>query len=194
MTKRRPSSDRNRPWHRGSVFGPGRRQPLDRNGKARWRYLAHCHIRASRIGPKGAWALELLPDYLARDGRCDPSHARLAADAGISVSAVADALADAKALGLLDWERRLVRNGWRAEQTSNAYVLLLPGEGEGGPPPPRLPVPKPLKLESAYTVAVTVAALTVSDPAARAARVAAKIAEEKRLRRQLCNSGGSPRP
>jgi hypothetical protein len=26
--------------------------------------------------------------------------------------------------GLLRWERRLVRNGWRCEQTSNAYELV----------------------------------------------------------------------
>jgi hypothetical protein len=28
-----------------------------------------------------------------------------------------------KALGLLLWQRRLVRAGWRVEQTSNAYML-----------------------------------------------------------------------
>jgi hypothetical protein len=31
-------------------------------------------------------------------------------------------------LGLLRWQRRLVRNGWRAEQTSNAYELLTAAE------------------------------------------------------------------
>jgi hypothetical protein len=122
--------------------------------------------------------LEVLPDYLARDGRCDPSHARLAADAGVGESTVERALADAKALGLLDWDRRLVRTGWRAEQTSNAYVLLLPGAGEGAPPAPF----KSLKLESGYTVAVTVAALPVMDPAAQQARITAKLAEERRVR------------
>ena len=187
MTKRRPSSASTRPWHRGSQFGPGRRRPMDRNDKSRWRYLVHRHVRAGRIGPKGAWALEILPDYLARDGRCDPSHACLAADAGIGESTVEQALADARALGLLDWDRRIVRNGWRTEQTTNAYVLLVPAE-EGGPPPAPPPF-KSLKLESYFTVPVTVAALPVMDPVAQAARFAAKIAEEKALR--LARSGAN---
>jgi hypothetical protein len=182
MTKRRPSSDSRRPWHRGSAFGPGRRQPLDRNDRSRWRYLVHAHTRAGRIGPKGAWALEVLPDYLARDGRLDPSHARLAADVGVGESTVERALADAKALGLLDWDRRLVRTGWRAEQTSNAYVLIVPGSraGEGAPPPP--PLSKSLNLESGFTVAVTVAGPSVVDAVAQQARIAAKFAEERALR------------
>ena len=29
-----------------------------------------------------------------------------------------------RGLGLLRWQRRLVRTGWRAEQTSNAYELV----------------------------------------------------------------------
>jgi hypothetical protein len=95
------------------------------------------------------------------------------------VSAVEQALKDARALGLLDWDRRLVRNGWRAEQTSNAYVLMVPVEGG---PPPATPAPfKSIKLESSFTVVATVAALPVLDPAAVAARIAAKIAEEKRV-------------
>ena len=93
------------------------------------------------------------------------------------------ALDDARDLGLLDWDRRLVRTGWRVEQTSNAYVLLLPGAGEGRPPAePPGPSFKSLKLESCCTVAVTVAGLPVMDPAAQQARILAKIAEERRLR------------
>jgi hypothetical protein len=30
-----------------------------------------------------------------------------------------------RGLGLLRWDQRLVRAGWRAEQTSNAYELVL---------------------------------------------------------------------
>ena len=184
MTTRRPSSDRIRPWHRGSVFGDGRRRPMNRDEKGIWRRLVHRHVRAGGIGPKGAWALELLPDYLAKDGRLDPSHACLAADAGVGERTVERALADARALGLLDWDRRLVRTGWRAEQTSNAYVLIVPGSraGEGAPPPQPEPPLKSLKLESGYTVAVNAAALPVMDPAAQQARIAAKWAEERRLR------------
>jgi len=36
-------------------------------------------------------------------------------------------------LGLLRWDQRLVRDGWRVEQTSNAYELVpnaaVPGDG-----------------------------------------------------------------
>ena len=155
---------------------------MDRNDKARWRYAVHRHVRAGRIGPKGGWVLEVLPDYLAKDGRCDPSHARLAVDAGVGESTVERALADARGLGLVDWDRRIVRTGWRAEQTSNAYVLLL-GAGEGGPPTPPPPSFKSLKLESVSTVAVKVAGLPVMDPAAQQARIMAKLAEERALLR-----------
>jgi hypothetical protein len=158
---------------------------MDRNRKARWRYIVHHHVRAGRIGPKGAWALEILPDYLARDGRCDPSHARLAADAGVGERTVERALADAKALGLLDWDRRIVRTGWRAEQTSNAYVLIVPGKQECANAHPALRICAPIKsikLESGFSAAVAVAALPVMDPAAQQARIAAKWAEERRLR------------
>ena len=34
------------------------------------------------------------------------------------------AITSMRDLGLLRWERRLVRNGWRCEQTSNAYELV----------------------------------------------------------------------
>lgn len=191
MTKRRPSSDSSRPFHRGSIFGPGRRKPIDRNDKARWRYSVHRHVRAGRIGPKGGWVLELLPDFLARDGRCDPSHARLAADAGVGESTVERALDDARDLGLLDWDRRLVRTSWRAEQASNAYVLLLPErEGEGAPPTPPAPPFKSLNLESGFTVTVTVAGPLPGFEA----RFAAKMEEERRQRRArigAANRGGS---
>jgi hypothetical protein len=39
------------------------------------------------------------------------------------------ALAALKAVGLVMWQCRLVRAGWRAAQTSNAYVLALAGVG-----------------------------------------------------------------
>lgn len=74
---------------------------------------------------------EVLLRRLGTDGRCDPSYATLAKDAKCDPSTVLRAL---KAVGLLTWERRLVRCAWpeggpsatRAEQTSNAYELRLP--------------------------------------------------------------------
>src|SRR3954464_8326388 len=65
---------------------------------------------------------------LGTTGRCDPSHATLAADAGCKSAKTAErATAALKALGLLTWVRQLVRSSgtsWRAEQTSNQYVLV----------------------------------------------------------------------
>jgi hypothetical protein len=177
---RRPSSQSRRPWHRGSIFGPGRRGKLDGNQRARWRYLVSCHARARRISAYGEWALDTLLKHLTRDGRCTPSHARLAADADVSVSTVEQALKDAKRLGLLDWDRRLVRSSWRAEQTSNAYELLLPGSA------PAVAPHLPVNLESYHTGSLTVAAapaVSIGLPPGWEARVAAKIAAEKQQRR-----------
>lgn len=71
---------------------------------------------------------------LGTDGRCDPSQATLATDAGCDERTVRRALKALKAAGLLAWEQRVVRCPWpaggpgaiRAEQTSNAYELLIP--------------------------------------------------------------------
>ena len=86
--RRRPSSSSRKPFHAGSQFGTGQRRPMDRNDRARWRYIVHRHVRAGDIGPRGAWALELLPTTCPRMAGVTPSHARLAADAGISESTV----------------------------------------------------------------------------------------------------------
>jgi hypothetical protein len=61
---------------------------------------------------------------LGSDGRLDPSHASLAALAVVSVDTVKRALIRLRELGLLSWQRRLVRDGWQSHQTSNAYVLI----------------------------------------------------------------------
>ena len=94
-------------------------------------------------GERRAWRLTALHERVAEalvkrlsvDGQCDPSHATLAADAGCNPSTVGRALNALRDAGMLTWERRLVRRAWpaggrgsqRAEQTSNAYELLLPG-------------------------------------------------------------------
>lgn len=56
--------------------------------------------------------------------RCDPSHATIAADAGASPRTVRRALAVLAECGLVRWVRRLVRTGWQAVQSSNAYALV----------------------------------------------------------------------
>ncbi|MFL5287144.1 MAG: hypothetical protein ACJ8AW_40790 [Rhodopila sp.] len=117
-----------RPWHRDSIFGHGPRQPLNRDERARCKYLLNAHHRAGRITRACRDIGMALLKRLSTTGRCDPSHATLAADVGCKTVKTSERATMAlKALGLLTWVRRLVRSsgtGWRAEQTSNAYVLL----------------------------------------------------------------------
>ena len=72
----------------------------------------------------------MLLHLLGDDGRCDPGIDMIARLAGFGRSAVIEGLARLRRLGFLAWTRRLVRDaatGWRAEQTSNAYALRVPG-------------------------------------------------------------------
>jgi hypothetical protein len=123
--------------------------------------------------------LEELLSHLSREGRCDPSYARLGAGAQTSSKTAERAVAAGAACGLLRWERRIVRNGWRAEQTSNAYELLVPGDPE---PRPHVPTSKAIVLESCSIVTVSIAATPAGPLPGFMARFAAKIAEEKRIR------------
>jgi len=114
-----------RRWRNDSIFGPGPRRPLDREQRARFRFLTRAHARGGRLSAKAQWVAEALLKRLGADGQCDPSHDTLAADAGCAVRTVRRALATLKQLGLCTWVRRLVREGWRVEQSSNAYLLSL---------------------------------------------------------------------
>src|SRR4051794_13801718 len=40
-----------RPWHRDSRFGDGPRRPLDREQRARFRFLLNAHRRAGHLTP-----------------------------------------------------------------------------------------------------------------------------------------------
>ena len=113
-----------RPWRRDSVFGDGRRVPLDRERRARFRFLLSAHRRARRLTPTAELVGTALLKRLGADGQCDPSHATLAADVGCSARTVGRATAAMRDLGLLRWDQRLIRADWRAEQTSNAYELV----------------------------------------------------------------------
>ena len=150
----RPNPRHPRPWHGGALFGEGRRVPLDREARARFRFLLRAHARAGRLPAKGEWIGAALLKRLGADGRCDPSHATLAADAGCSDRTARRATCRLRDLGLLRWEQRLVRAGWRAEQTSNAYQLqMLPAAthalavgarssgGQAGRETPRIGIP-----------------------------------------------------
>jgi hypothetical protein len=120
----RPNPRHPRPWHRASIYGDSRRVPLDRERRARFRFLLRAHARAGRITPKAEWVGLALLKRLGADGQCDPTHDTLAADAACSARTARRATASMRDLGLLRWDQRLVRAGWRAEQTSNAYELV----------------------------------------------------------------------
>ena len=76
---------------------------------------------------------------LSEDGQCDPSHATLAADARCSDRTVGRTLAKLKAMGLVTWQRRIIRTGRETKQTSNAYVLMAADTAEATPPKPLPP-------------------------------------------------------
>ena len=116
-------------WHKASIFGPGPRQPLDREQRARFRFLCRAHRGANRLTANDVAVAEVLVSALGDDSQLDPSHATIAQRALVHIATVKRALARLQRLGLVSWVRRLVRGpdtGWRAEQTSNAYVLRVP--------------------------------------------------------------------
>jgi hypothetical protein len=121
-----------RPWHRDSVFGDGLRLPLCRERRAVWKARIDLARRAGRVTDGEAYVGQALLKRLGQDGRCDPSHQTLADDSGESVSTVKRALKAFWACGLVNWVRRLWRNGSRVMQDTNAYLLTL---GE----PPKFP-------------------------------------------------------
>ena len=111
-------------FHRNSTFGPGPRRKLDRNERARFKFLVRAHARAGTLPAKQEWISNALLKRLGEDGQCDPSHQTLADDVGCCEKTAERACTHLAELGLLRWTQRLVRNGWRAEQTSNAYELV----------------------------------------------------------------------
>lgn len=122
-----------RPWHTGSLFGPGPRRQFTREQRGRFRFLLNAHRRAGRLSRAARDVGEALVRRLGVDGQCDPAHETLAEDAGCTARTVRRALDALRALGLVMWVRRLVRAGWRVAQTSNAYTLALT---ENPPPIP----------------------------------------------------------
>ena len=131
---RAPNPYHPRPWRRGSQFGDGPRRPLSADERRTWLARADGERRAGRLTALHVEIARALVRRLGVDGQCDPSHATLAGDAACDPSSVLRALKALRTVGLVAWERRLVRCPWpeggpgatRAEQTSNAYELLLP--------------------------------------------------------------------
>ena len=117
------------------MFGDGPRRPLSADERRMWLARAEAERKAGRLTALHVVVAGYLLRRLGVDGQCDPAHATLARDAGCDPSSVLRALQALQAVDLVRWERRLVRRPWpaggpgasRAEQTSNAYELLLPG-------------------------------------------------------------------
>jgi hypothetical protein len=118
-------SNHPRPWHRGSVFGDGHRVPMDREKRAVWKARVEIHRRAGRITDSWSYVALALLKRLGSDGRCDPSHETLHNDSGESIDTVKRALKVLYELGMVDWLRRVCREGSRVWQTSNSYLLWL---------------------------------------------------------------------
>ena len=116
-------------FHKDFIFGPGPRVPLDRERKAQFKAKVRLQRRPGRLTIAAAAVALVLLDMLGPDGRLDPTVATLAALACVCTDTVNEALKQLRAFGFLDWTKRLIRGagtGWRAAQTSNAYVLRVP--------------------------------------------------------------------
>jgi hypothetical protein len=114
-----------RPWHRGSIFGDGHRVPMDRERRAQWKARVEIWRRGGALTDGMSYVALALIKRLGADGRCDPSHQTLADDSGESIDTVKRALKALHGLGLLDWLRRVIREGTRVRQMSNSYLLTL---------------------------------------------------------------------
>src|SRR5690349_4541205 len=126
-----------RPWHAESLFVAGPRRPLSFGDRCLWLGKLGNALQAQQISGKEYLAGRALLSFIGEDGRLDPSHAAIAARAICSERTVRRALVRFADLGLLRWQRRLVRRpgGWRSEQASNAYELVP----DGCPITPRAP-------------------------------------------------------
>src|SRR4051794_29249493 len=124
-------------FHAHSVFGAGPRRPLTIGERALWLARLDAARRARRITPGHELVARALLKRLGPDGRLDPAQDTLAHDTGLSDRTVRRALRALADAGLLTWQRRLVRDGWRCRQTSNAYCLVPEGLALPLPPPPR---------------------------------------------------------
>ncbi len=142
-----PNPHHPRPWHRGSLFGDGPRRALSTDERRIWEARVEAERHVGNLPAEQANVAKALLKRLGEDGQCDPSYATLAADSGTSARTVGRAVKALRELKLLAWEQRVVRRPWpaggkgatRAEQTSNAYLFLLPKE------PIAVPVPRPVQ-------------------------------------------------
>jgi hypothetical protein len=114
-------------WRRGSEFGPGLKVKLDRNQREVFRALLKLRRKPGLLSQTAVRIGFYLSGLLGQDGQLDPAIKKIAKAVQCATSTVAECLDRLKTCGFLTWTRRLVRRGSVVEQTSNAYVLLIPG-------------------------------------------------------------------
>src|SRR3954453_11905338 len=122
-------------FHAHSQFTAGPRRPLTIGERALWLARLDAARRARRITPGHELVARALLKRLGPDGRLDPAQDTLARDTGLSDRTVRRALRALADAGLLTWQRRLTRDGWRCRQGSHGYCLVPEG--------PALPLPSP---------------------------------------------------
>jgi hypothetical protein len=117
---------------RRKIFGTGRQSSIDRNDRARVMLLADASRRRGNITIAAVDVIRALLYKFAnlKDGRCIPSHARLAEAAGCCERTVGRCLQALEEVGLVAWVHRIRRikessgalvSTWRVERTSNSY-------------------------------------------------------------------------
>jgi hypothetical protein len=122
------------PWHAQSLFTAGPRRIFTLGDRALWLARLHTARLSRAITAAHAEVARALLRRLGEDGRLDPGYATLAADTGLDERTIGRAIRRLAEASLLTWQRRLVRVGWRAAQSSNAYELVPAGQPL--PPPP----------------------------------------------------------
>lgn len=147
----RPDPDHPRPWHREAVFGEGTRRVLSARERNEFGHMLGAFARAGLILPGTVWTGLALRDFLDwTTGQCDPSHGALGQHVRDHYGKRSDRtverdLCRLRDLGAVTWEQRLVRAGWRSEQTSNAYCLHPDADGRSRAlPVPLRPCPEQL--------------------------------------------------
>jgi hypothetical protein len=92
-----------------------------------WRDRVWKEFRAGNLTRAYRDVLLTLATFRGAGGLICPAHATLADRTQCSASTVRRALAQAFRVGLVSWEERRIRAGWRWLRTSNAYRLAVPG-------------------------------------------------------------------
>lgn len=159
------------PFHAHSLFTAGPRRALTIGDRALWLARLHTARLARAITASHAEVARALLRRLGTDGRLDPAHATLAADTGLCPRTVSRAIHRLAAVGLLTWQRRLVRQGWRAAQISNAYALVPEGTA--------IPPLRTRTRGSTARLSVAGAALSVEQQLAYVAAWAAEVSDSR---------------